>query len=54
MNTFIGMVSLTIATLIHFGVLQVGEEELVIKLSLALLAGIFFLRAEIAEIKKGL
>lgn len=51
MNTFVGVVALTVAALIHFEALQMREEEMLIKISLILFAGIFFVRAEVEELR---
>lgn len=52
MNTFVGVVALSIAALIHFDAIQMREEEMLIKITLILLAGIFFLRAEVKELRE--
>lgn len=54
MNTFVGVVALSVAALIHFEAIQLREEEITIKLFLLAVAGIFFLRAEVQELRKEL
>lgn len=52
MNTFVAVVAMTVAALIHFEAIQLKEEEMLIKVTLILLAGVFLVRAEVQELRE--
>lgn len=51
MNRLVGWTALILAALIQFEILQMREEEITIKLFLLAVSGIFFLRAEVQDLR---